>query len=167
MPFEDKDAPEPRTGIKKPAGAKSMFDNSKPRQNTTEQFHQKVQNVNDAQERQTGYKKRAAELFLQFNKTMADKTLPQNRNLFNQDTEKELLQNMVQLAIEINNDISENEGMGSLTWITCLFKTCLAQRDRLNELDYEHALLKKKIEVIPDYIKTEIGRALDKRKNGG
>jgi hypothetical protein len=164
MAFEDKDAPAPRTGIKQQAGTKSMFDNAKPRQNTAEQFQQKVQ---DVQERQSGYKKRAAELFLQFNKTMADKTLAQNRNLFNQETEKELLQNMVQLAIEINNDISENDGMGSLTWITCLFKTCLAQRDRINELDYEHALLKKRMETIPDFVKTEIARALDKAKSGG
>lgn len=167
MAFEDKDAPVPRTGVKQQPGTKSMFDNTKPRQNTTEQFHQKVQNMNDAQERQTGYKKRAAELFLQFNKTMADKTLAQNRNLFNQETEKELLQNMVQLAIEINNDISENEGMGSLTWITCLFKTCLAQRDRINELDYEHAILKKRMETIPDFVKAEITKALDKAKSSG
>lgn len=164
MAFEDKDAPAPRTGIKQQTGTKSMFDNVKTRQNTAEQFQQKVQ---DVQERQSGYKKRAAELFLQFNKTMADKTLARNRNLFNQETEKELLQNMVQLAVEINNDTNEKEGMGSLTWITCLFKTCLAQRDRLNELDYEHSLLKKRMETIPDFIKTEIARAIDKQKFSG
>lgn len=154
---------EPRLGLKKQnTGQKSMFD-GKPKPPTQQEFQKKVE---DSQEKMAGYKKRAAELFVQFTKTVTDKTLPQNRNVFNVESEKEMLQNMIQLAIEINNDPNEQEGMGSLTWITCLFKTTLAQRDRINELEYMMNLFQKKLDstALADYINKEIIKALDKKK---
>lgn len=154
---------EPRVGLKKQTtGQKSMFD-GKAKPPSQQDFQKKVEEVQD---RMSGYKKRAAELFVQFNKTILDKTLPQNRNVFNVESEKEMLQNMIQLAIEINNDPNEQEGMGSLTWITCLFKTTLAQRDRINELEYAMNVLQKKLEssALADYINKEITKALDKKK---
>ena len=101
---------------------------------------------------------------------MADKTLPQNRNILNAETERELMQNMIQLAIEINNDpAEENEGMGSLTWITLLLKTCLSQRDRLNEMEYAFSLLQKRLDssALADFVNKEISKALDKKKENG
>lgn len=165
MPFDDRDPPNPKTGLQKINGQKSMFD-GKPRPPSQQEFQKKVEEV---QERQSGYKKRAAELFIQFNKTVSDKRLARNRNIFDVETEKEMLQNMVQLAIEINNDPSEKEGMGSLTWITCLFKTCLSQRDKINDLSYEVDELKKKLDsgALTDYINKEITKALDKSKGNG
>jgi hypothetical protein len=50
--------------------------------------------------------------------------------------------------MEINVDPIEKEGMGSLTWITLLFTTCLSQRDRLNKLEYSLSLLDKKIDSV-------------------
>ena len=145
----------------KPQG-KSMFD-AKPRRQTPQEFQQKVQTQ---QETLTGYNRRAADLFVQFQRALADKTLPQNRNIFNHESEKEMLQNMLQLATEINNDGEEQEGMGSLTWIILLFKTALAQRDRMNEMEYALVSLQKKMEgpALTDYINKEISAAIDKKK---
>jgi hypothetical protein len=153
-----------RLGVQPIKGQKSMFE-GKPKPPTQQEFQEKVQGTYD---KMSGYKKRAADLFVQFTKATADKTLPQNRNMFNVETEKEMLQNMVQLAIEINNDPNEQEGMGSLTWITCLFKTCLAQRDRINELEFTLDFMKKKLDsnVLGEYINKEIIKALDKQKKG-
>ncbi len=153
----------PKSSLKKINGAKSMFD-EKPKRPTQQEFEKKVQ---DSQERQSEYKRRAAELFMQFTKTTSDKTLVQQRNQFTIEAEREMLQNMIQLAIEINNDPNEQEGMGSLTWITCLFKTCLAQRDRINELEYNLDFIKKKLDTnaLTDYINKEINKALDKKKS--
>ena len=53
---------------------------------------------------------------------------------------------MIHLAVDINNDPNEQEGMGSLTWITLLFSACLSQRDRLNKLEYLTEQLGKKID---------------------
>jgi hypothetical protein len=163
MPFEEKDPKDyaPKVGLKK-IGQKSMFE-GKPKAPSPQEFQQKVQAV---EEKKSSYKSRAADLFIRFNKAIMDKTLPQNRNIFLAESEKEMLQNMIQLAIEINNDPNEQEGMGSLTVITCLFKTSLAQRDRINELEYATGVLQKKLDSqsLTDYINKEITKALDKKK---
>lgn len=165
MPFEDKDPKEfaPKIGLKKQVtGQKSMFEN-KTKPPTPQEFQKKVE---AEQEKMSGYKLRAAELFIAFNKAITDKTLPQNRNIISRESEKELLQNMIQLAIEINNDTNEQEGMGSLTMITCLLKTSLSQRDRINELEYAVSQMQKKMEssALADYINKEISSVLSKRQ---
>lgn len=139
-----------------------MFD-GKRKKPSQQEFQQQVQ---QSQETLSGYKKRAADLFVQFQKTMADKTLPQNRNIFNQESEKELLQNMIILAAEINSDPNERESEGSLTWIVLLLKTCFIQRDRINEMEFAIHSLNKKLEPVAmsEFINKEISKALDKKK---
>jgi len=151
----------PKSSLKPVEGSPSMFD-KKPKPPTQQEFEKKVQEV---QEQSSAYKRRAADLFMQFNKTLMDKTLPQNRNVFNIETEKEMLQNMLQLATEINNDSNEQESMGSLTLITLLFKACLAQRDRINQAEYSIDVLSKKIESFPAQINKEIAKVLDSKKS--
>src|ERR1700674_4340666 len=161
VPIQGPSEDTPKSSVKS-QGQKSMIDN-KPKQQTSQEFQQKVQ---ASQENISNYKKRAAELFVLFQRAMADKTLAQNRNVFNAETEKEMLQNMLQLAVEINNDPNEQEGMGSLTWITLLFKTCLSQRDRINDIEFAMVTLQKKLEspALTDFINKEIAKTLDKKK---
>lgn len=162
MPFDNtpKDF-KPKSSLRPVQGSPSMFD-GKPKPPTQQEFEKKVQEV---QEQSSAYKRRAADLFMQFNKALMDKTLPQNRNIFNAETEKEMLQNMLQLATEINNDSNEQESMGSLTLITLLFKACLAQRDRINQVEYSLDVLNKKIESFPAQINKEIVKAIDSKKS--
>ena len=164
-PKDPKDLPK-RPGVKPINGQKSMFD-GKPKPQTQKEFEQKVQ---VAQEKVSDYNQRAADLFIKFSKAAGDKTLPQNRSIFGNEAETEMLQGMIQLGIEINNDpIEENNGMGSLTLITCLLKTALAQRDRLNELEYAYFSLLKKLDsgALNDLINKEITKVLDKKKSDG
>jgi len=159
-PLQSPDEYTPKGAVK--SQGQSMFDNKR-RKPTQQEFQQQV---HQAQEVQSGYKKRAAELFVQFQRAIMDKTLPQNRNVFNVESEKELLQNMIQLAVEINNDPNERESEGCLTWIVLLLKTCFAQRDKLNELEFSMASLQKKFEpvALSEFINKEINKALDKKK---
>lgn len=148
MPFDEEDDSLPvkpsKLGLKSVSSQKSIFE-SIPKKPTQEDFDKKVKNI---QEKNTGYKQRAAELAIAFKKTMEDKTLFQNKNVFTSDLERELLSKMIQLAVEINNDPDEQEGMGSLGWITLLLKTSLAIRDKLNYTDYRIMQLEKKIESL-------------------
>jgi len=159
--FSDPEDRDPRVGVKK-AGQKSMFE-GKPKPQTPQEFQDKVQKAED---RKSSHKQRAADLYLQFQKSMADKTLPQNRNILSRDTEREMLQEIMQLAMDINRDEQEQEGMGSLTCITFLFKTIIFQRDKINELECQLVNLIKKFEgtVFTDFINKEISKALDKKK---
>lgn len=145
MPFdEDETKPSKQSqkiGIKTVSSQKSLFD-SQPKKTTPQEFEQRVQEVH---EKMSNYKVRASELVVQFNKAMLDKTLPQNRNMFQQEVELDLLRNMVKLAQEINNDTGENEGEGSLSWITILIKNCFTQRDRINKLEYMILQIERKL----------------------
>jgi hypothetical protein len=123
-----------------------------PKKQTPAEFEQKVQQV---QERLSSYKVRAAELALQFNKAMVDKTLPGNRNQFQQEVELDLLRSMIRLAQEINIDPVEKEGEGSLGWITVLLKTCFTQRDRINNLEYGLFQLQNKLKELDTPKKSE------------
>lgn len=163
MPFDEEDEVQAskKIGLKKVSSQKSIFDNI-PKKPTQEDFDKQV---TVSQEKMMGHKQKAAELALQFKKLVEDKTLPQNKNVFAQEIEREILTKMVQLAIDINNDPNEQEGMGSLSWITLLLKTILSQRDRINKLEYTLSLLEKKME--PSALSAQILKelsALDKDK---
>lgn len=144
MPFDEEEEEEisVKKGIKNVSTQKSMFD-SVPKKPTQADFEKKVQ---IAQQQSVNYKQQASELAINFKKIMEDKTLSENKNIFAIEVEKELLAKMVQLAVDINNDPNEQEGMGSLSWIILLFKTVLAQRDRINKLEYQIFQLEKKLD---------------------
>lgn len=156
MPFDEEDndqtsAQSQKIGLKNVSTQKSIFD-SMPKKPTQEDFDGTVKRI---QERASQHKSKAADLAMQFNKSMSDKTLAQNRNPFQKELEKDLLQQMAQLAIDINNDPNEKEGMGSLSWIILLLKTCFAQRDKINQLEYAVSQMEK------------ITKALDPGKKSG
>lgn len=165
MPFDEEDDnndPAPKSqkvGLKKVSSQKSIFD-SMPKKPNQEDLDQKVKGI---QERASQYKSRTADLAVQFNKTLADKTLQQNKNLFQNELENELLKNMVRLAQEINADVLERDGEGSLSWITLLLKTCFNQRDRINKLEYSLAQLEKKMD--PAKLNELIYGAIDSKKS--
>jgi len=158
MPFDedDKEIVLPnKKGIKQVSSQKSIFDNI-PRKPTPEEFEKRV---NQIQEQSMGYKAKASELAVRFLKILADKTLKENKNIFTTEIEKEVLSKMTALAVEINNDPHEQEGMGSMGWITLLLNVCLIQRDRLNKLEYEIAKLKQQCD--PAAISVLIARELN------
>lgn len=160
MPFdEEDDAPvvAPKVGLKNVSSQASIFD-AIPKRPTQEEFTKKV---NQVQERNSSHKTRAAELSAQFAQILNDKTLKQNKNVFAKEMERELLTKMAQLAIEVNNDQNEHEGMGSLSWIVLLLKTCLNQRDKMNQLEFIVSQLEKKLDA--GAISKEIQAVLDKK----
>lgn len=171
MPFdEEKDDESPsikstKIGLKNVSSQKSIFD-SMPKKPTQNDLDTKVKGI---QERDSSYKSRAADLVLQFKKAMDDKTLTENKNIFSKELEKEVLGKMIQLAVEINNDVNEPEGMGSLSWITLLLKTCFSQRDKVNNLEYKITKLEKtlNLEAILNLVKKEIKDTLDNQSGNG
>lgn len=163
MPFDDNEH-KSKVGLKQVSSQPSIFDNM-PKKPSQEDFNQQVQKV---QEKKSQYNAMASELIVEFSKSIKDKTLPQNKTIFQKEIETELLSKMVKLAAIINNDGDEQEGMGSLGWITLLFKTAFAQRDRINILEYNLSQIEKKMDV--NFIKSLIVKELSEldkvTKNG-
>lgn len=161
MPFDEEEEIKeatPKVGLKNVSSQKSIFDDL-PKKQTQDEFTKKVDKI---QERNSSHKTRAAELSAQYNQVLNDKTLKQNKNVFAKEIERELLTKMAQLAIDVNNDQYEKEGMGSLSWIILLLKTCLNQRDKINQLEFSVSQLEKKLD--PEVFSKEIQAALDKKK---
>jgi hypothetical protein len=122
----------------------SMLD-ALPKKPSKEDFEQKATEVNDTL---NAYGVRASDLALRFKRTLDDKTLPQNKNPFQQAAESELLTNLVQLSVDMNTDEHEQEGMGSVGLSALLLKTVLIQRDRINDLEYKLSLLDKQVKEL-------------------
>jgi hypothetical protein len=166
-PFDEepKEPRENKVKLKQVSSQPSMFDN-RPKKPTPQEFQQQIQEV---QERSSSYKKKISEFAQQFAQMMNDKTLPQNKGSFANEAKRELLQNMVGLAKDINNDPNELEGDGSLILSIILFNTCFDQRDRINQLEYSVSQINKKLDgsVFTDFISREIVKILDKKNSGG
>jgi len=167
MPFDDEEKDivlKPKVGIKNVSSQKSIFDDL-PKKPSQDDLNQKVNQMVDLE---GSYKNKTTELAVAFNKAINDKTLKANKNIIQKEVELELLRDMVRLAQEINGDIQEREGEGSLSWITLLLKTCFSQRDRINELEYTLIQLSKKMvssDNLSKLVSQEISKALDKPKN--
>jgi hypothetical protein len=111
MPFDeendDEQKPIQKTGLRKISSQKSIFENI-PKKPSSEDFEEKVKQID---EQNSLYKQRAAEYSVQFKKIIADKTLQQNRNVFANELEQEIVSKMIKLAAEINEDPNEQEGI--------------------------------------------------------
>lgn len=153
MPFDDDDdddddnAPTPallsKSGLKL-SNQKSMFAKKvkKPSQQAFEA------GLKQSLDRNKDYKERAAELAIAFRKMLDDKTVPQNKNIYSTEIERETLGKMAQLGIDMNLDDQEEEGMGSVGLITLLFRCLLIQRDKINGLDYAVNQMQSQLKIL-------------------
>lgn len=88
--------------------------------------------------------RKSVEVISKFLNLSQDKTLPRNKGAIAKDVEKEIRQELLNFAIDLNNDeAEENMAYGSIIAINVLLKIILLQRDRLNEIEYELESLKK------------------------
>ena len=138
MPFEDEEVV-PNKTLKQVSSQKSMFD-SVPKKPSAEEFNNKVKSIEDHLAKN---KLLTQSLMSQYNNLLNDKTLVQNKNPFQKEFEKEVLAKMVKHACDFNNDLNEDDGIGSVIWISQLFNVTLFQRNKLNQLEYDVAQLKK------------------------
>jgi hypothetical protein len=134
MPFAGEYEPK---GINKGVKLKNKQNNVA---HTQVEFEQRAKEfMSDKQERN----KTVLSLAQEFMTLIRDRTLPQNKSVMAKDIEQQTVVKLANAALIINQDDSEAEGMGSIAMINLLFKVVLAQRDKLNELEYELAQLKK------------------------
>lgn len=128
----------------------SMFANQ-PKRPTKQDLDKSAKEI---QEKDIGFKEKAAELAVNFRKMLDDKTLVDNKNQFSLEIERESISNLAQLAIDMNNDeYEQQDGMGSVGLSVLLFRCILIQRDKINKLDYainemNNAVNKLKLQAI-------------------
>lgn len=73
-----------------------------------------------------------------------DKTLSRNKGGIAGDVEREIRQDLIQLALDLNNDeFEEDNGKGSVIVLSAVTKILMQYRDRINELEFEIQQLKR------------------------
>lgn len=80
-----------------------------------------------------------------FMKFIKDKTIKENKSPIEASVEAETVQGLVKLALKLNNDQTQPEGIGSVGVITLLLKAVLAQRDIISSLEFKVSQLEKQI----------------------
>ena len=88
----------------------------------------------------------AVDLVSRYLKLTEDKTLVRNRGSIANDVEREIRQKIIQLALDMNNDETEEDnGKGSVVVLSVVTKVLLTYRDRINDLEYEVQQLKREL----------------------
>jgi hypothetical protein len=147
MPFDEEESPAPVSNKKslKINNDKSIF--VKKNDVSQEDFEKNISNM---QGKSAEYALRAAELSSSFRKILDDKSLVKNKNVFQLDVERQILESLIQLSIEMNEDEDEKEAMGATGLVALLLKTSLIQRDRINNLDFNSVQLESKILILEE-----------------
>lgn len=90
--------------------------------------------------------KKAIDIISRYLKMTEDRTLSRNRGTIANDVEREIRQQLIQLALDMNNDENEEDnGKGSVVALSAVTKVLLIYRDRLNDVEYELQQLKREV----------------------
>lgn len=143
-PFEDTSDKSVKSKVELKTQGKSMFD-EKPKQPSKEEAHQQAAVVN---ERQVSYNTRAMEITSAFMKLIDDTTITQNKSVFSQDIEKEVIGKFQQLILDIEDDMQQPPGMGAVGAVSFLMRVLLLQREKINQLSYQNHLIEKKLKEL-------------------
>jgi len=143
MPFDEDDDIEIKRKVSIKAPTKESIFDKMPKTPSKQEFEKRA---GEANAKLNSYSERALEHTLAFKKIMDDKTIPLNKGVFVADLEKEVIGNLVNLAIDMNDDpLERHESMGSVGLIAFLFRLAISLKDRINELDYKLYVLEKKL----------------------
>jgi hypothetical protein len=151
MSNDDSGPKGPNKGLKIPAG-KSFLDN-KPKKPSKEEFERESALAN---EKLNSHGIKAVDLSKSYLKLLDDKTLVANKSPLVLDIEKETMANLGQLAIDMNTDENEIEGIGSVGLCTLLLRCLFLQRDKINSLDYKISTLDQKVSELTSELENKI-----------
>lgn len=102
-------------------------------------------NVSEYKENEREIAKIIIELSRTYIGFIKNKTVRENKSPIEDDLEKETVQKLIQISMELNNDDTQPEGIGSLGLINLLFRSVLAQRDIINNLEYKYVQLERQL----------------------
>jgi hypothetical protein len=141
MPFDEEkeDISQNRKIGLKQQPQKSIFDNI-PKKPPVEEFNSKVKESYKTNLSNKDKIQKSIEKFVFF---LKDKTLEENKTIFQKSSEKDVLIELLQSAMDLNQDENEQPGTGTLTLASTLIKVCLHQKDRINSLEYRLENLEK------------------------
>ena len=103
--------------------------------------------ADEAAERLTGYKQRSWDTGVKFKSIMESSVLPENKSILIKEMEAETLQQLSQLALDINADDINPDGMGGVALCQLIMKMMITQKDQISVLRYRVEELEKKLKT--------------------
>lgn len=143
MPFDDDDnddaedikIPTRRIGIKK-KNVQPKINTSEVKSNFEQQADKQFSKIED-------YKQQMWDLSVKYKSFIESKVLPENKGPIAVNLEKEVLDKLVLLAIDMNEDETQPEGIGNAALCMLLMKCMLLQRDTISSLQFKIDQLEK------------------------
>lgn len=99
--------------------------------------------VSEYQVQQAEIVKKSAEMTSKFMAIMKDSTLKENKGPIQIEMENQICRDLTDLSLELNQDQTQPEGIGSAGIALLLLKIVMLQRDQLNECRYKLSKLEK------------------------
>ena len=130
------------------SGKKSIFSETNKVKKTVADFDQEVNNYkkNDLET-----KNKIMKLVTSYVSLIKDQKLEENKSNIDADNESDIINELKDMALQLDNDQSKPEGVGSVGLAGMLLKVNLLQRDKINELSYKlnklELLFKKHLET--------------------
>lgn len=161
LPFEEEVEENSKSGVKLD-NSKSRFAKKDGSVHSEKEFNEAIGQHND---RLSKTREKIATLSTSFMNFVKDTTLPENKSPIQVDLEKSTARELIDLAMQLNSDEQQPEGIGSCGMLMLLMRVVLTQRDTINKLSYElkefknqHKEQHKKIiEIIKDLDQRTIG----------
>jgi hypothetical protein len=135
MPFDDNDsedvvkAPSRKIGLKK-TNTQQQINKTEVKAKFEQQADEQFAKIED-------YKQQMWDLSVKYKSFIESKVLSENKGPISLNLEKEVLDKLVQLAIEMNEDATQPEGVGNTALCMLLMKCMLLQRDTINSLSFK------------------------------
>jgi hypothetical protein len=102
----------------------------------------------------------AVEIISKYLKMIEDKTLVRNRGSIANDVEREIRQQIINLALDMNNDETEEDnGKGSIVVLSAVTKILIVYRDRLNNIEFEFEQLKREVNKLSSQVAQQTSNA--------
>ena len=142
QPFQDPEIDKNASTIKLD-NSKSRFASKNVEKNiSAEELHGKI---SEFREHEKEIAKEIMEQSRNFMGFIKNKVVRENKSPIEDDLEKETIRKLIQLSMELNNDDTQPEGIGSLGLCNLLFRAVVAQRDIINNLEYKYFQLERQL----------------------
>lgn len=99
-----------------------------------EQFKEKIREHQEGNKELMG---KIWELSNKYTSSIKDKTLSENKSPLQKEIETDIAKQLTNIALDLNNDEQQPEGVGSIGLLMLLLKTNLIQRNIINDLGYK------------------------------
>ena len=130
---------------------RSRFSKQDPKGPSEEEFKKEVR---EYKQRDMDVKLRIADLTNKYKGILMDRTVDDNKSPIQKDLEASVVSELVQVGLQLDNDQDQPEGVGSIGLCNLLLQVNLLQRNTINKISYDVAVLTQMVTDLTKLVDT-------------